>query len=179
LDCHPDLDALTVLHYGGLDGKCNIHSKNLKREKVVIEKGTYVAICSMNTAFVSKIIPAFYHLYMNHIGIDRFDDIWSGIFLKKIADHLGDNVSLGKPLVYHNKRPRNVFKDLRNELEGMVINETLWRIVEPVCAFYGQMLRNGYVLGGSYSVDLPRNWTERLYALSLLYSNGLVSVYGG
>jgi hypothetical protein len=44
---------------------------------------------------------------------------------------------------------------------------------------YGQMLRNGYVLGGSYSVDLPRNWTERLYVLSLLYSNGPVSVYGG
>jgi len=129
---HPDLDALTVLHYGGLDGKCNIHSENLKREKVVIEKGTYFAICSMNTAFVSKIIPAFYQLYMNHMGIDRFDDVWSGIFLKKIADHLGDNVSLGKPLVYHNKRPRNVFKDLRNELEGMAINEMLWRIVDGI-----------------------------------------------
>jgi hypothetical protein len=51
----------------------------------------------MNTSFVSKIIPAFYQLYMKHMGVDRFNDIWSGIFLKKIVDHLGDNISLGTP----------------------------------------------------------------------------------
>jgi hypothetical protein len=127
---HPDLDALTILSYGGLDGRCCIKSEALKRGKVVVGEGTYFTICSMNTSFVSKIIPAFYQLYMNHMGIDRFDDIWSGILLKKIADHLSDKVCLGKPLVCHNKRPRNVFKDLRSELEGMAINEVLWKIVE-------------------------------------------------
>lgn len=129
---HPDLDAITILYDGGLDGKCSIYCKNLRREKVVVGKGTYFAVCSMNTSFVSKIIPAFYQLYMNHMGVDRFDDIWSGIFLKKIADHLGDKACLGRPLVYHDKRPRNVFKDLRSELEGMAINETLWRIVDEI-----------------------------------------------
>jgi hypothetical protein len=89
---HPDLDALTILYYGGLDGRGDIKSKTLKREKVVVGRGTYFAICSMNLSFVSKIIPAFYQLYMKHMGVDRFDDIWSGIFLKKIADHLGDRV---------------------------------------------------------------------------------------
>ncbi len=127
---HPDLDALTILYHGGLDGKCNINSKALKREKVVVGEGTYFAVCSMNTSFVSKIIPAFYQLYMKSMGVDRFDDIWSGIFLKKIADHLGERVCLGKPLVYHDKRPRSVFKDLRSELEGIVMNETLWKIVD-------------------------------------------------
>jgi len=129
---HPDLDGLTILHYGGLNGKCNIKGKTLKREKVVVSKGTYFAVCSMNTAFLRKCIPAFYQLYMNVFGIDRFDDIWSGIFLKKIADHLGDSICLGKPLVYHDKRPRNIFKDLKSELEGMAINEVLWRIVDSL-----------------------------------------------
>jgi len=129
---HPDLDALTILYNGGLDGRCNIKSTGLKRNKIIVDDGTYFAICSMNTSFIRKIIPAFYQLYMKVMGIDRFDDIWSGIFVKKIADHLGDKVCLGKPLVYHDKRPRSTFKDLRSELEGMMINEMLWKVVDAI-----------------------------------------------
>lgn len=66
------------------------------------------------------------------MGIDRFDDIWSGIFLKKITDHLDDKLCLGKPSVYHDKRPRNIFKDLKSELEGMIINEKLWKVVDDI-----------------------------------------------
>ncbi len=43
---------------------------------------------------------------------------------------------------------------------------------------YEQMSRNGYVIYGGYSVDLPENWTKKLYDLSLSYSNGPVNVYG-
>ncbi len=42
---------------------------------------------------------------------------------------------------------------------------------------YEQMLRNGYVLYGGYSVDLPQNWTEKLNDLNLVYSNGHVNVH--
>lgn len=38
---YPDLDALTILYYGGLDGRCKIGGKGLKREKVVVGEGTY------------------------------------------------------------------------------------------------------------------------------------------
>lgn len=127
---NPDFDALTILYNGGLDGKCNIFGKNIKKEKVIVGNGTYFAVCSMNTSFVTKIVPAFYQLYMNIMGIDRFDDIWSGLFLKRIADHLGDRVCLGQPVGFHNKRPRNTFKDLKKELDGMIINEWLWRAVD-------------------------------------------------
>jgi hypothetical protein len=129
---YPDLDALTILYNGGLDGRSSIRSIDLKRDKVIVGKGTHFAICSMNTSFQRKIVPAFYQLYMKVMGIDRFDDIWSGLFIKKIADHLGDNACLGKPLVYHDKRPRSTFTDLKAELEGMVINETLWKIVDSL-----------------------------------------------
>jgi hypothetical protein len=43
---------------------------------------------------------------------------------------------------------------------------------------YGQMLMNGYVLGGGYSVDLPQSWTEKLHSLNKLYSNGYVNIHG-
>ena len=128
----PDLDALTILSHGGLDGRCNINSKAYNEEKVIAGKGTYFAICSMNASFRRKVIPAFYQLYMRYMDIDRFDDILSGIFLKKIADHLGDKICLGKPIVIHDKRPRDTWKDLRAELEGMIINESLWRIIDAL-----------------------------------------------
>lgn len=125
-----DLDAVKVLCNGGLTGRCVFKTDKCKRNKVIVGKGTYFAVCSMNTSFVPEIIPAFYQIYMNFMGIDRFDDIWSGIFLKKVADHLRHKVCLGAPLVYHNKRPRDIFKDLKKELEGIIINETLWKIVD-------------------------------------------------
>jgi hypothetical protein len=136
---NPDFDALTILYYGGLDGRCRIKGTKLKRDKVIVGKGTYFAVCSMNAAFVPKVLPAFYQLYMNTMGIDRFDDIWSGIFLKRVADHLGDKVCLGTPVGVHDKRPRSVFKDLKKEMDGMVMNETVWQMI------------NGDIGGSSYS----------------------------
>lgn len=127
-----DLDAVTHLYLGGLDGRSEVEVFDLKREKVIVRPESFFAVCSMNTAFRSEVLPAFYQLYMKFAGIDRFDDIWSGIFLKRIADHLGKKMCLGKPMVYHDKRPRNILNDLRSELEGMIINELLWEIVDGI-----------------------------------------------
>ncbi|MEM2894157.1 MAG: DUF1616 domain-containing protein [Candidatus Bathyarchaeia archaeon] len=44
---------------------------------------------------------------------------------------------------------------------------------------YDQMLKSGYVVYGGYSVDLPENFMERAYKLSLIYSNGRVDGYAG
>jgi hypothetical protein len=44
---------------------------------------------------------------------------------------------------------------------------------------YNQMLKNGYVVYGGYSVDLPENWMEKASSLNLVYSNGLANVYVG
>lgn len=127
-----DLDALTLVYHSGLGGTCHIRNQGLKREKVIIEGGGYFALCSMNTAFLSKLVPAFYQLYMNQFGIDRFDDIWSGIFLKKIVDHVDEKMCIGAPLLTHKKAPRDSFSDLRKEIEGIDLNERLWRAVDDI-----------------------------------------------
>jgi hypothetical protein len=44
---------------------------------------------------------------------------------------------------------------------------------------YDQMFKNGYVVYGGYSVDLPENWTEKASSLNQVYSNGLASIYVG
>lgn len=159
----PDLDALTILYNGGMNGQCNIEATGCKRDKVVVGIGTYFPVCSMNTAFLNEVIPAFYQSYSNFMGIDRFDDIWSGVFIKKITDQLGRRVSLGSPLVNHRKRPRNTFKDLRKEFEGMVINEKLWTLVDEI-ELEGSTYWDAYnSLTQELEKGISRVFTEPLY----------------
>ncbi|MFX1521397.1 MAG: hypothetical protein ACFFCD_15925, partial [Promethearchaeota archaeon] len=84
----PDLDAVTILAQGGLNGKPRSKSIRLKDQNTVLAKNVYLTVCTMNLAFSPEVIPAFYQLPMGpEEKIDRFDDIWSGLFLKKVCDH--------------------------------------------------------------------------------------------
>ena len=126
----PDMDVIGILEQGGLEGLPRIRSTGLRQKRIVLDKKTFTTICSMNVSFSPKIIPAFYQLPMGYMGIGRFDDIWSGLFVKKVCDVVGDFVSLGTPCVIHDKEKRDSFKDLKLETEGMMINEKLWQIVD-------------------------------------------------
>ena len=88
----------------------------------------------MNLAFRREIIPAFYQLPMddNPWKIGRFDDIWSGFFVKKVADVLNKWIITGYPLCIHNKSKRNGFKDLIAEANGLEINEILWKVLKDL-----------------------------------------------
>ena len=94
-------------------------------------------MCSMNLAFKTKITPLMYFPPMGYDnkgkswGYDRFDDIWTGIFVKKIIDHLGFVVVNGSPFVQHRKAS-NVFKNLQKEAKGLETNETLYKSVQVV-----------------------------------------------
>lgn len=126
----PDMNAVDILASGGLDGV--VYTPLDIKQSYTAPVGSYLTVCSMNLSFLPEIIPAFYQLPEGEYGIGRFDDIWSGLFLKKILDHLGRGMSYGKPVCTHNKQPRNVFKDIRAELEGMVINEKLWKVIDKI-----------------------------------------------
>ncbi len=103
----------------------------------IIPHGAYYPMCSMNLAFDAKITPIMYFPLMgedslgNKWGYDRFDDIWAGIFSKKIMDHLGYAVINGSPFVKHNKAS-DPFKNLQKEALGIEANEELWKLVDQV-----------------------------------------------
>jgi reversibly glycosylated polypeptide/UDP-arabinopyranose mutase len=122
----PDLDAVTQL--------ANTRFKrSFERVDQVIPKGSYFPMCGMNLAFKSNVVPAMYFLLMGQRDwpFDRFGDIWCGIFMKKICDHLGFGVKSGKPFVEH-QRASNVWANLRKELPGCEVNETLWKEVDSI-----------------------------------------------
>ncbi|MDX1748309.1 MAG: alpha-1 4-glucan-protein synthase, partial [Halobacteriales archaeon] len=128
----PDLDAVRILMDGDLEGQASTRLTAADYgENFVAARGQYLTLCSMNLAFRREIIPAFYQLPMddNPWNVGRFDDIWSGVFLKRACDHLEKDIVSGHPLCVHEKAPRSSFADLANEAPGLELNEHLWRIV--------------------------------------------------
>ncbi len=103
----------------------------------IIPTNSYYPMCSMNLAFNREITPLMYFPLMGEDkngkkwGYDRFDDIWAGIFSKKIMDHLGMSVINGAPFIEHRKAS-DPFKNLIKEAAGIEINEKIWLEVEKV-----------------------------------------------
>lgn len=64
-------------------------------------------------------------------GYDRFDDIWAGIFAKKIIDHLGYAVVSGSPFIEHRKAS-DTTENLIKEQKGMATNQILWKATDEV-----------------------------------------------
>jgi len=129
----PDLDAVRILMDGDLQGQAQTRTSTADyTDDFVAAEGNYLTVCSMNLAFEREVIPAFYQLPMdeNKWDVGRFDDIWSGVFLKRACDVLDKTIYNGYPLCEHNKAPRSTFGDLNNEVPGLELNEHLWEIVD-------------------------------------------------
>jgi hypothetical protein len=131
----PDLDAVRILMDGDLNGQAETRTTadDFDHDFVAAE-GQYLTVCSMNLAFRREVVPAFYQLPMddNEWEVGRFDDIWSGLFLKRAADVLGKDLYNGGPLCEHNKAPRSTFDDLANEVAGLELNEHVWEVLDDV-----------------------------------------------
>jgi hypothetical protein len=181
----PDLDAVRILMDGDLQGQAQTRTTfDDFAGDFVAEPGQYLTVCSMNLAFRREVVPAFYQLPMddNEWDVGRFDDIWSGVFLKRAADLLGHDVLTGYPLCEHNKAPRPTFDDLNNEVPGLELNEHLWEYVDDVgagsetyAAAFGAMadrlaegdfseLNNGAFL--NHVGEYMRDWLDCLDALA-------------
>ncbi|MFC7325818.1 alpha-1 4-glucan-protein synthase [Halorubrum rutilum] len=133
----PDLDAVRILMDGDLEGQAQTRTTaDDFGEDFVAARGDYLTVCSMNLAFRREVIPAFYQLPMddNEWDVGRFDDIWSGLFLKRACDVLGKRIYNGDPLCEHNKAPRSTFDDLANEVAGLELNEHVWEVIDEAGA---------------------------------------------
>ncbi len=121
----PDYDAPTQLVEARLGRVFSFSNQT-------IPAGRYFPMCGMNVAWRPEVTPAFYFLLMGrNYEFDRFGDIWAGVFVKRICDHLGVAVLSGEPAVDH-QRASNVWANLKKEAPGLEVNETLWTAVDAV-----------------------------------------------
>lgn len=126
-----DLPAKTIYELlNSKDGKIPppISTESLVTNHFVIPKNQLTTVCGMNISFLSEVIPAFPYTYMEAegYGIARYDDIWSGLFVKIILDKLGKRMSAGFPVIRHEKGKRDVLKDIEYEKRGESMNNFLW-----------------------------------------------------
>jgi reversibly glycosylated polypeptide / UDP-arabinopyranose mutase len=97
----------------------------------VIPTGKFFPMCNMNMIFRAELTPVMYQLLMgqdrqgNRWGFDRFADIWSGLFMKKVADRLGYAVTSGLPSIHHS-RASDPHRNLELEAPGRVAHEEFW-----------------------------------------------------
>ena len=121
----PDYDAVTQLVGSRLDS-------GFEPINQVIQRGAYFPMCGMNLAWRPEITPALYFLLMGKDWpFDRFGDIWCGVLVKRICDHLGYAITSGEPLVEH-QRASNIWVNLKKEIPAYETNETFWQAVDSV-----------------------------------------------
>lgn len=112
----PDIDALTWLD---LPIESTRYIADTYPEGIALAPGTWSPFNSQNTALARDVIPAYF--LSPHIG--RYDDIWASYIVKRIADHRGDIIHFGHPLVRQKRNPHNYFKDFDNERMGMELTD--------------------------------------------------------
>ncbi|MBU4421378.1 hypothetical protein KKB41_00260 [Patescibacteria group bacterium] len=145
---YADRDCRAALCHGlwenvlDFDGKTQLQMPDFTAEvskagASVIPSGAFFTMCGMNTAVIREAIPAFYFLLMgkdkngNRWGVDRFGDIWCGIFIKKIIDHLNMAALSGQPVIRHS-RASDAQKNFELEATGMPLNEWFYKEVAGI-----------------------------------------------
>jgi len=158
---HPDVDAITNLNE-------SVGITRFNSEQVMLAQGTFAPINTQNTAFHRSVLPAYYYIPMGAriygMTLDRFGDIWAGLFVKKIIDQVNDRVAIGEPLTYHKRNPHDLMKDLRFEIWGILITEHLVPAVESM------------IIDGKTYPDAYMDLAEKLFHLDC-YPDKVASKY--
>lgn len=123
----PDFDAAQMLLHP------KFRTKPLRQSQTVtIPRNNFYTMCGMNLAFKPEVTPLmFFGLFGAKYGFDQFDDIWAGVFSKKIMDHLDWAVKSGYPSVEHRKQS-NAFVNFKKQAGGIGWNEEIWKNVQKV-----------------------------------------------
>jgi hypothetical protein len=112
----PDIDALTRLTF---PIQVTGFEEKLFGPNFVLSQGTWAPINTQNTCFNREFsLISFVSPY-----VGRFDDIFSGYILRKIADRLQIGISYGKPIVNQKRNLHDIWKDENSERFGNTIGE--------------------------------------------------------
>jgi hypothetical protein len=110
----PDVDAIERLYY--LADPTDA-TRLVRDVRITPAKGTWTPFNSQNTALARRVVPA----YFLSPKVGRYDDIWAAYIVKRIADHLGDAIAFGQPLVKQTRNPHNYWNDLDLERFGQAL----------------------------------------------------------
>ncbi len=130
-----------VLDYDAPYQLANPIPEKFSYDNRIVPAGQYFPMCGMNVMWKRQSTVMMYHLLMGQwvgprtsntlskLPFDRFGDIWCGIFMKRIVDLIGCQVSTGMPYIRH-ERASNPFTNLKKEANGIEVNEKMWEFID-------------------------------------------------
>lgn len=157
----PDIDAITRLER-------HLITTGLKygETSFALEPGTWCPWNCQNTAISREALPSYF--LSPYVG--RHLDIWASYITSRVAEHMGQLVTFGEPLAYHERTPHNLYKDLAEEVPW--IKET---------DHFVEVLRKFPVTGDSYReallsivVNLWTHWNPEIPEVKWKYLKGLM-----
>ena len=93
--------------------------------RLLVALGTNMVFNSQNTTMHRDLLPAIYLPVMGEragdLVVGRYDDIWMSLFVKALADHLGDYVCVGRPFSRQDRNDHDLLADMLVELPAMRI----------------------------------------------------------
>jgi hypothetical protein len=127
---HADVDAVTALSGGAREIPARVA---WRRFRTRVMPGTqYFPLCGMNLAFRREAACLMYFPPMGQGSpYGRFDDIWCGLVLQRVCRHLGYGLTVGRPLVRH-QRASDPFANLVKEAPGVRDHERLWEVIDAI-----------------------------------------------
>jgi reversibly glycosylated polypeptide / UDP-arabinopyranose mutase len=171
----PDLDGVTALAHP------DFRTEPSEGDEVV-PYGKFFPMCGMNLAFRRELLPAMYFQLQGHkrnpytgslekLPFDRFDDIWAGLFAKRIADRLGYAVISGAPSIMHTKESDPQTR-VEKEAPGIEVHESFWKAMaqtglssETVAGCYRQFADE--VCDFGTRTDKRRYWDDLSLAMNI------------
>lgn len=125
-----------AVQYGGWDGTLDYDAatqlaspkgfESFYEIVMPVPKGAAVTCCIMNTAWLRVYTPIMWQLPMFEGRHNRVGDIWSGLFIKKTLDAVGQGLVInGKANVCH-ERASNPYNSLVKESTSVWMNDNLW-----------------------------------------------------
>jgi hypothetical protein len=90
-------------------------------ENFVLGSATWAPFNSQQTAVARDLVPA----YFLNPNAGRYDDIWGSFILHRIANHLGDMISYGSPIVSHRQQRSlaSLWRDIEDERMGTLLTD--------------------------------------------------------
>lgn len=178
----PDLDGITALEH---------HELRLDPATGVdrVPPGQFFPMCGMNLSFRREVTPAMYFMLqgdmakpilspvtgkhpLEKLPFDRFDDIWAGLFAKKICDHLGYAVTSGSPSIIHTKESDPTMRVIK-EGPGIAAHELLWPVIADTRVPAGGSVIHAYswltgvVDSAASDLPFPDYWRKLAEAMHL------------
>lgn len=161
----PDLDAVGMIAHPDFKLKEPKFSESIPRHQ-------FFPMCGMNLAWKRDLTPAMYFgIFGPDWGFDQYDDIWAGILMKKVVDHLSLAVRTGWPAVEHRKQS-DALTNMQKQAPGIKMNEHFWKVVRDIkltkptiTSAYRELIEK---LPDTITDEVP-GWTKKFKEAALIW----------